>query len=148
METETEKVIGLNQLPEIPAGAKWSYWKVERVAMPHPYCITPKHVAWASDRHAGLLSKEAVRDAEERGGATCDICRVRVRDGRQPHVLSIDEHENAMTVFLQVEQSYDLNAIDGLGPWLFEQKAEFEKLGIEGFAFATGRDIGRAQARR
>jgi hypothetical protein len=123
-----EKQIDMSKLPQPPQGSVFSLRKVETVSLPHPYCITPKHVAWAADHFGGMLSKDAIRDAEKHG-AQCDICRVRHER------LTIDQHESQMTLFVQVPDNQDLNAIPGLHKYLFENKATFEAAGIQGFAF-------------
>ncbi len=138
-ETSTPTV-SITDLPQPPTGAVFSLLKVEHVPMPHPYCITPKHVAVASDHWCGMLGKEAIRDAEERG-AQCDICRKLARKRRWPGpgapVLSYDEHENPLTVFVRVPQNSDLNAVPGLHAYLLSIKEQSTKLGIDGFAFPT-----------
>lgn len=124
---KTETVtITLDQLPPVPAGSSFRLMKIERVGMPHPYCITPKHVAHASDHFNGILSEDAIRDAEKHG-ARCDICRV------QEMHLSFAEHENPLTLFLAVPQNKDLNAVPGLHAYLLHVKNA--GLGVEGFAF-------------
>lgn len=123
--TETP-TITLDQLPPVPDGSPFRLEKVERVGMPHPYCITPKHVAHASDHFGGMLTADAIRDAEKHG-ARCDICRVRRL------TLSFDEHENPLTLFISVPQNKDLNAVPGLHAYLLQVKNA--GLGLEGFAF-------------
>lgn len=127
----TKNTVNISDLPQPAAGVTFSLVKVETISMPHPYCITPRHVAWASDHFGGLLSTDAIRDAEKHG-ARCDIC---AKSGRG--ILTVDQHENAVTLFIRVPQNRDLNAIPGLHSYLFNNKAQFVKLGIEGFAFPT-----------
>ena len=43
---------------------------IGQTGTPHPYCITQRHVAYASDR--GRLDKEAIQEAERRG-AKCGV---------------------------------------------------------------------------
>lgn len=40
---------------------------IDTIGVPHPYCIGPKHVGWASDHWNGMLGKDAILDAEEHG---------------------------------------------------------------------------------
>lgn len=121
--TET---ITLDQLPPVPEGSAFRLVKIERVGMPHPYCLTPKHVAHASDHFCGVLTAESIRDAEKHG-ARCDICKQRGEN------LSYEQHESPLTLFLAVPQNKDLNAVPGLHAYLLAvKKAE---LGVEGFAF-------------
>jgi hypothetical protein len=60
----------------------------DSIGVPHPYCITPKHVAEASDHHCGMLNEAAI-EAAERKGATCGICRGK---------LSYRQHEQAVLI--------------------------------------------------
>ena len=60
----------------------------DTIGVPHPYCITPKHVAYASDHCSGILDEDAIRRAEKQG-ARCDICKGE---------LSYDQHEHALVV--------------------------------------------------
>ena len=39
----------------------------DSIGIPHPYCLTPRHVAVASDHFCGRLGKDAIIDAEKRG---------------------------------------------------------------------------------
>lgn len=125
------KEISLADLPQPPEGATFSLKEVRSITAPHPYCITPKHVAWASDHWSGMLGKEAIRDAEK-NGARCDIC-AKGHNG----ILTIDEHVTSLGLFILVPQNRDLNAVPGLHKYLFDNKAAFVAVGIEGFAFPT-----------
>jgi hypothetical protein len=62
---------------------------IDTVGVPHPYCITPKHVEYAADNFHGMLGKDAIKEAEENGKARCGIC-----GGK----LSYDEHKTAVLV--------------------------------------------------
>lgn len=126
-----DKTISLSELPQPPSGVSFKLAKVENVTMPHPYCITPRHVGIAADHYNGILGPEAIR-AAERAGACCDICR---HSGRG--ILPFDKHETSLTVFITVPQNHNLNGIEGLHNYLYTNKAQFEALGIQGFAFPT-----------
>jgi hypothetical protein len=109
-----------DRLPALPPGATFRPVKVETVTLPHPYCIGPRHVGYASD-HGGVLTPEAI----EASGAPCEVkgCRLAYRD-----------HESMLTLFVEVEDDRrDLNTHAGLGPWL--QSVKDAELGLEGFAF-------------
>lgn len=114
-------------LPAVPEGAPFKVLKCETVGIPHPYCITPKHVAWASDHCGGMLGAAAIREAEEKAGASCEICR---KQGGG--ILKYDDHESPLTLFVAVPH-HDLNAIPGLHAYLMAVKAA--GLGVQGFAF-------------
>ena len=129
-----DKTIDITTFPQPPVGASFSLSKAETVCLPHPYCITPRHVAWAADHHGGMLDNSAIEDAEK-NGAVCDICRNRVKDRQQSSILSFAEHEHFVSLFIRVPQNKDLNAIPGLHSYLLANKETFEKAGIGGFAF-------------
>ena len=105
---------------------------VDTIGVPHPYCITPKHLS--SDRM--YLDGEAIREAEEKKGAVCDICRKLRNDGKQDKVLSYDEHEQALLVECDVDfKGKDGKANPELQKYLLKIKARAEKDKIAGFAF-------------
>ena len=126
-----DKTIKISELPQPPDGVAFKLAKVERISMPHPYCITPRHVAYAADYCSGMLTADAIRGAEKRG-ACCDICR---KSGNG--ILPYDKHENYLGLFITVPQNRDLNSIPGLHKYLFDNKPAFEAAGIQGFAFPT-----------
>jgi len=127
-----EKKLLLSEVPPVPEGAAFKLVKLEKVPMPHPYCVTGKHVAIASDEFSGILSEAAIRAAETRG-VWCDICVKQVETGKRRQPLSHAEHESPLTLFVAVPQSDDLNAVPGLVTYLNAVKAA--NLGVEGFAF-------------
>jgi hypothetical protein len=103
---------------------------VDKIMVPHPYCITPKHLTGESM----YLTKEIIRDAEKKYGAVCDICRHLVKQGKQKVVLNFDEHQDGLTLFIEVPKG-DLNEVEGLKKYLLEIKPVLRDLGIEGVAF-------------
>lgn len=108
-----------------PKSKQGNFKVVDTIGVPHPYCITSKHVAWAADHCGGMLGKEAIREAEEHG-AKCDICK------KQGNVLTIDEHEQALLVGCKV----DIQPLpDELKDWLISIKEEATANGYAGFAF-------------
>lgn len=118
----------------MPDGACFSLQKVDTVFFPHPYCITSKHVVWASDHHSDILDADAIRESEKHG-AKCDTCR-RLMPVSGASILSYDEHEKSVTLFVWVPNNkVDLNSIPGLKEWLCENKPAMEAAGIQGFAF-------------
>jgi hypothetical protein len=125
---EQNELAVFNAIPQPAEGSPFTLTKVERIAMPHPYCITSKHVEVAADRFSGMLRAEAIR-AAEKSGAKCDICRVNRLN------LSYDEHESNLTLFIEVPLGKDLNAVPGLHAYLLSIKEQAIALGIQGFAF-------------
>ena len=123
----------LAELPAPPPDAAFRLVKVEKISNPHPYCITPKHVEVAADQFSGMLGEDAIRAAEKQG-AKCDICRQRAKRGER--ILSFEEHENPLTLFVSVPNNRaDLNTISGLHAYLLSLKPKLAELGIEGIAF-------------
>jgi hypothetical protein len=120
-----EKQISLSDLPQAPEGSVFTIEKVEKLSVPHPYCITPRHVAHAADKFSGRLGDEAIKSAE-RDGAHCDICK-----GKYPY----EKHEAVNSLIIRVPQNKDLNAVPGLHAWLLANKQAFIDAGIDGFAF-------------
>jgi len=126
METDTTYTDLLKEIPPVPEGATFTIQKIEKVTMPHPYCITSKHVVVASDHHSGILNEAAIEDAEKRG-AHCGM-----RGCRIPYA----EHVTSLTLFVAVpDNNGDLNKITGLGQYLCSIKPTLERLKIEGIAF-------------
>lgn len=44
-----------------------NFYVTDTIGVPHPYCITPKHVAVAADQFGGMLHAEAIEAAEKQG---------------------------------------------------------------------------------
>jgi hypothetical protein len=124
-----DKPIVLVDLPQPPEASCFDLQKVEKITMPHPYCITAGHVVEAEDHWDGMLGPEAIRAAEKRG-VYCHICN------KLGNILKFDEPETSLTLFIRVPNNrQNLNDISGLHAYLFENKAAFEAVGIQGFAF-------------
>lgn len=119
----------LNQIPSPDVSLSFSLNKLETVGMPHPYCITPRHVAVASDRFGGRLGEEAIKYAEK-NGVYCDICKK-----NKGEILPYEKHEQLLTLFLNCPKAFknNLNNIPGLYAYLLMIKEK--NLGIDGFAF-------------
>lgn len=103
---------------------------VDKIIVPHPYCITPKHLTGESM----YITKDTIRDAEKNHGAVCDICRRLVKQGKQARVLTVDGHQEGLTLFIEVPKG-DLNTIVGLRDYLLKIKPVLIDLGIDGVAF-------------
>lgn len=94
----------------------------DKIGVPHPYCITPKHVAVAADHHGGILGESAIEDAESRGA----------RCGMRGCTLTYKEHEQALLVACKVEIE---ESKEELQDYLISIKEQAEKDGYAGFAF-------------
>lgn len=118
---------------EAPPNAKFRVKGIETISNPHPYVIGPKHVAWASDHHSGLLGREAIESGEKQG-ITC----------QHPHCnLAYKEHkaEKALVVVLPNDAPEDLNSVEGLASFLCGIKAQMEEEGISGIMFPKERQL-------
>lgn len=97
---------------------------IDTISFPHPYCITSRHIFYASDHNAGILDKYAIEEAEKHG-AKCGI------RGCQ---LKYDEHETALVV--QCSTNKSLPEIEKeLKEYLLGIKEKAEADGYVGFAF-------------
>ena len=105
-----------------PASPSGRFSVVDTIGVPHPYCITPKHIAVAADHHGGMLDRGAIEDAE-RSGAKCGICKGK---------LKYAEHETALLVGCKVDFK---EAKEELEAWLKSIVAECTKNGYAGFSF-------------
>lgn len=46
---------------------------VDIIGVPHPYCITPRHIHYASEHCGGMLNNNAIEMAEKDGGIMRDM---------------------------------------------------------------------------
>jgi hypothetical protein len=104
---------------------------IDTIGVPHPYCITPKHVAYASDHFNGMLGKEAIIEAEKYGKAVCDICKGINRKDYSKPILTYDQHEQALLVNCKVNMAKN----EELHAYLMGIKDLATKEHYAGFAF-------------
>lgn len=98
---------------------------IDTIAVPHPYCITPEHVSYASDHCSGMLTAYAIEQAEKQG-ARCDICKGE---------LSYSEHEIALVIECKLELSTQQGKGTELHNYLLALKDITEQNNFAGFAF-------------
>jgi len=110
-----------SQLPLPPEGSGFKLKDVDTIAVPHPFMITPTHVAYAS-KHGGVLDEHNITYS----GGRC---------GMKNCQLKFSEHKSQVTASIEVPQNRDLNAVEGLHAYLLSIKDKAVELGIEGFAF-------------
>jgi hypothetical protein len=121
------------KLKSYPKSEQGNFEVIDTIGVPHPYCITPKHVAVASDDFCGMLGKETIIEAEKRG-ATCGICRKNAKHGGK--ILSFEEHEQALLVSCKAELKNDKGETNPeLHKYLLSIKERATKDGFAGFAF-------------
>jgi len=124
-------------LPSISDDAPFRISRIETVNhKPHLFCITPRHVAYASDHCGGSLGEEAC----EKGGP-CGIGRPGSPiKGEQACQLSYREHTSEKAILIEVSGDYPkLQDVPGLHAWLLQAKDIAEANGIAGFAFTKKR---------
>ena len=87
----------MSQLDELKAQAgessQGNFFIKDSIGVPHPYCLTPKHVEVAADHHGGMLGEAAIEHAE-RLGAKCGICKGK---------LTWKQHEQAVLIGCKAE---------------------------------------------
>lgn len=98
----------LAQLPAPPSDAVFKLRKVDIVSLPHPFVIGSEHLG------NGTVNTDK----------PCHHCKKPASD-----------HVQQKTLFIQVPQNKDLNAVQGLHAYLLEIKDKATALGIDGFAF-------------
>lgn len=126
----------LAKLPPVPEGAKFRVVGTDTFNhQPHPFCITPRHIAYAADHCGGMLTTDAIRNSH----APCGMGRRGSPIlGEDPCNLSIDEHTHETAIVVVVPNDVkDLNAIEGLHAWLVAAKPVAEAEKIDGFMFPS-----------
>jgi len=95
----------------------------DTIPVPHPYCITPKHLGGSM-----YLDAHAIKDAESHG-AHCGIrgCK-----------LSFDEHKSALLI--ECDFDGEVKDIPGLQDYLLSIKDMTNADGYVGFAFIRKKD--------
>ena len=106
---------------------KGNFEVVDSIGVPHPYCITPKHLEYADSM---ILDAESIKRAESKG-AVCDICRKRHQKTGEK-ILSFDEHEQALVV--DCHKDFKENQVE-LKKFLLSIKDRAVSDGYAGFAF-------------
>lgn len=91
------------------------------IGVPHPYCITPRHLNYGN----GILNKEAIKEAEE-NKVFCGTCK---------GDLSFEEHKQALIISCKLNVKKDKKAEKELNKYLNKIKDKAEKKGYVGFAF-------------
>ena len=110
---------------DYPKSQHGNFEVVDSIGVPHPYCITPKHIAHASDRCGGILNETAIREAEQTGARCgCRGCN-----------LPYDQHEQALLVKCHSDFQTDPQAEQELRDYLLAIKETTEQNGYVGFAF-------------
>lgn len=98
---------------------------VDTIGVPHPYCITEKHVVHAADHYCGRLGLDAIKDMEKKYGKSCGVkgCN-----------LPYEGHEQALLVNCKSEDK------ELLGAYLKSIVDQCERDGFAGFALMLDKD--------
>lgn len=103
-----------------------NFYVFDTIGVPHTYCIGSKHITHAADYFSGMLSKEAIIDAEKKG-AKC---------GMRGCQLSYEEHKQALLVKCEASMSDDDGkAVPELHAYLLKSKPLCEEDKYAGFGF-------------
>lgn len=92
---------------------------IDTIGVPHPFCITPKHID-AAQKYGGNLGEAAIKDLESNGRPSCGMRRCN---------LMYEEHEQALLVRCNVKDN------DLLGTYLKSIIEMCEQDGYAGFSF-------------
>lgn len=121
----------LDKLPQPPKDANFKLVGIKEISLPHPYCITPKHLKYNEgmilDVESAERKSKEMNPRDSRRWAVCGICK-------EPY----SEHKKQMTLFIQVEDNSSreaLNENEELRKYLVKLKPSLEKYGIDGIAF-------------
>jgi hypothetical protein len=98
---------------------------IDTIGVPHPFCITDKHVAHASYKFGGILGESAIKDLE----------KITFRPSCGVKGCQLKYHEHKQALLIEVDDDRDLNDIPELNEYLLECKPICESDGYVGFAF-------------
>lgn len=96
----------------------------DTIGVPHPFCITHHHVAWASDKFMGMLGNNAIESYEKhtkRPSCGVNGCN-----------LKFEEHEACLTVYCKTKDN------EALQVFLKSIVEQCEKDGFVGFVLIDG----------
>ena len=110
---------------------------------PHPYCITSRHVAIASDEFGGILGKEAITAAEKRGvmcGMYTSDDGVKYANRRNMECdnrcnIPYNQHTSDRALFIKALVNKKVKEFKGLSQYLLSIKKKLIELKIDGVAF-------------
>lgn len=101
-----------------PPAASGDFYVKDTIAVPHPFCIGPKHVAHAADKSLGMLGEASMRSHP------CYHCG-------KPY----DAHEQVLLVACKKDPKTNPAAMEELQAWLKTLLPEVQANGYVGFAF-------------
>ena len=101
---------------------------IDSIGIPHPYCITVKHLKYNSSIYLNI------EEAESKG-AVCGICKNIHRKHPDKPILSYKEHREALLVECDIEINLDGKTPPELQDYITNIKDIAKKNGYVGFAF-------------
>ena len=109
------------------ASEQGNFYVKDTIVVPHPFCITPKHIT-AAQPFGGMLGREAIEALEKKTGkASC---------GMRGCTLRYAEHEQALLVACKTElKDAEGKAVPELHAYLLKCKPACEEDHYAGFAF-------------
>lgn len=118
---------------------------IDQIGVPHPYCITPKHLEFSEGMYLDIEGAERrSREAhpnDSRKWAVCDICK-KINKKKGSPILSYEEHKQALVVECDVEISTEDNKmIPELQKYLLSIKEKAEKEHYAGFSFLKSKKL-------
>lgn len=106
---------------------------IDTIANPHPYTLTPKHVAEASDNFSGIMGKEAILSAEKKG-IYCYACREINRKHGDP-ILNYEDHKFGLLVACYKDMNKTKKLKNEMKAYLLASKEMCDQDGYAGFTF-------------
>lgn len=103
---------------------------VDTIGVPHPYCISPKHLQYNDSMYLG--SEQIIKMEKDHDNVRCDIC---LNNHDHDKILLFEEHKQA----LLVECKADIKNNDDLKEYLLSIKDLADKNNFVGFAFLDKR---------
>ncbi len=113
------------------ASEQGNFYVKDTIGVPHPFCVTPKHIT-AAQAYGGMLGREAIESLEKKTGKpSC---------GMRGCNLRFAEHEQALLVACKAEmKDADGKAVPELHSYLLKCKNPCEEDHYAGFAFLKER---------
>ena len=105
---------------------------IDTIGVPHPYCITPRHML---PDHM-FMNADTIREAEKTNDAACDICRQNHRRDYSKSILTYDQHETALLVACYKDPKSNETLGKELQNFMLKCKPFCEADKYAGFAFA------------
>ena len=136
-----------NELDKIPKPKTKDFELVEITRInhrPHPYCITPQHIAYASDNYSGMLGEYAIVEAEKNGKASCGMYSnesgrwMNRRTFEYNRKCTATYHEHISDKVLAIRAlvtGKEIKELDGIQEYLKSIQSKLLELKVDGIIF-------------